>query len=336
MEGRKRKRGEHLTACQECHRLHRSCDGGRPCRRCVSTGKGATCQSLQRKPYTRKRRLSDQMGNQHVFSVFQCQSSNNAQPCANTNSQIEGDNQQILTELLQQVKQVQEITQSLQLRQQVLTKQLISLQPSSVINGIRHDPFSFGLLDDYPSTSESSPNNSSPPSFVDSPIQFFNVDQLTQPTELASNMHREMRDLVKVSHDPIQDLAFSVSNDTVDFQQSLFVPFAISDAAKVPAFLIHQSFLTLQILSHFMCSSSRSMIGSSSCKILPQLMSLKISITIGPVLFPLPFCQLIYPSARWPNIKRYSTSSLLATFYILLFYCFLLFISFYYLFVLLW
>jgi len=245
MEGRKRKRGEHLTACQECHRLHRSCDGGRPCRRCVSTGKGATCQSLQRKPYTRKRKLSEQ--NQHVFSVFQCQSSNNAPPF--TNSQIEGDNQQLLTELFHQVKQVQEMTQSLQLRQQLLTKQLISLQPSSVMNGVpfQRDPFSFRLLDDQSlSTSESSPTNSSPPSFVDSPIQFFNVDQFSQPTtELASsNTHREMLDLVTVSHDPMQDLVFSVSNDTVDFKESLFVPFAISDAAKVPAFLIHQSFLT--------------------------------------------------------------------------------------------
>ena len=40
----KRKRAGHCTACWTCYRSHRACDGGRPCKRCLDLGRGATCR----------------------------------------------------------------------------------------------------------------------------------------------------------------------------------------------------------------------------------------------------------------------------------------------------
>ena len=251
-EGRKRKRAPHHTACQECHRLHRSCDGERPCRRCVAVGKEDVCQPIQRKPYTRKPKPSGQWLSQQAFSIFN-QPSNQLLPISpaftssatfasvtSTNSQIEGDNQRLLSELFHQVKQVQEMTQSLQLRQQLLTKQLISLKPSQPSSHEdRFDTFN-ELLDAQSSSPDMSPPNNSSPLLFDSPIQLFEIEPTS---ELASSdTHQEMLDLMEVSHDPIQGLAFPVSHDAVAFQESLFVPFAITDAAKVPFLCLPSNF----------------------------------------------------------------------------------------------
>jgi len=39
-----RKRSAHSTACWDCYRCHRACDGTRPCKRCFDLGRGASCR----------------------------------------------------------------------------------------------------------------------------------------------------------------------------------------------------------------------------------------------------------------------------------------------------
>jgi len=39
-----RKKTAHSTACWDCYRCHRACDGTRPCKRCVDLGRGASCR----------------------------------------------------------------------------------------------------------------------------------------------------------------------------------------------------------------------------------------------------------------------------------------------------
>jgi len=40
----KRKRTAHKSACWDCYRCHRGCDGARPCKRCISLGRAASCR----------------------------------------------------------------------------------------------------------------------------------------------------------------------------------------------------------------------------------------------------------------------------------------------------
>ena len=44
MQDWKRTRAPHSTACFDCYRCHRGCDGDRPCSRCVGLGRGASCR----------------------------------------------------------------------------------------------------------------------------------------------------------------------------------------------------------------------------------------------------------------------------------------------------
>ena len=39
-----RKKTEHSTACWDCYRCHRACDGTRPCKRCVDLDRAASCR----------------------------------------------------------------------------------------------------------------------------------------------------------------------------------------------------------------------------------------------------------------------------------------------------
>jgi len=58
-----RKRTAHNSACWECYRCHRACDGARPCKRCIDTGQGSSCRSPapnERIPRKRKKPKSDE------------------------------------------------------------------------------------------------------------------------------------------------------------------------------------------------------------------------------------------------------------------------------------
>jgi len=58
-----RKRTAHNSACWECHRRHRGCDGERPCKRCVDLGRGDSCRSPapnERIPQKRKKPKPDE------------------------------------------------------------------------------------------------------------------------------------------------------------------------------------------------------------------------------------------------------------------------------------
>jgi len=222
LETRKRKR-QH-TACWECHRRHRSCDGGRPCQRCVAKGKAETCQSLQRKPYTRVRklargkRLDDQLLSLSIFH----QSTDSLSPDSATenlcNEGQDNQKQQLMAELLHQVQQVQERTQSLQQRQALLTEQFSSLRSAPP----RIQNFSSEMLDAHASAVSSS--DKSPSSFGPSSIKLLDCRTSTD---------QELFDLWELSHDPEQNLPTTIPNDTKTFRASLFIPFAISDATQV-------------------------------------------------------------------------------------------------------
>ena len=61
-----RKRTAHNTACWDCYRCHRACDGARPCKRCFDLGRGASCRDPapnERIPRKRKRSNSKHKDN---------------------------------------------------------------------------------------------------------------------------------------------------------------------------------------------------------------------------------------------------------------------------------
>jgi len=148
-------------------------------------------------------------------------------PC----SYSDEDNQQSLSELLHQVKQVQELAQSLQLRQQLLTNFLTPASQSSVSLEAQLIPSGFDLVD--ASSALEIRNNS-----FNSSIQFFSGDQLSQPAaEVGSSTQQELLDLLDIFHSD-QDLPCTVVDEAKNFKESLFIPFAIKDANKVTSFCI--------------------------------------------------------------------------------------------------
>ena len=250
MEGRKRKRSPHHTACWECHRLHRSCDGGRPCRRCVTNGKDDTCQSVPKKPFTRKRRTGDQwMKEQLPLSIFHQSPNISPSPIPSTTPSFstptsttpkpeKEEKQDLLQELLRQVQQVHGMTQSLQKKQEILSQQLILLQSGQPPPS--NNELSFASESLEASSSPSSPSDLSspinfPPSdrIIDSPIPFYDLGQLVPSSDSPSSNTQELLELMDLSHLPQWNLSITISNDTERFKESLFIPFAVKDATAV-------------------------------------------------------------------------------------------------------
>ena len=247
MEGRKRKKAPHHTACWECHRLHRSCDGDRPCQRCRVTGKGSSCQSLAKTPYTRKRKPSpEQWMNEQTLSLSIFHQSTNISTAippvpilpaptttitfeTKTSNRNEEAKDVLLTELLHRVQQVQELTQSLQIQQELLSEQLLSLQSAQ-------QPSPPNETDRSISSSASSLETNS--SFPNALCEFDVGHAL--PSSSCSTQ-QELLDLLDILHAPKQNLAFGVANDAERFKESLFIPFAIKDASRVTTFCTSQS-----------------------------------------------------------------------------------------------
>jgi len=255
MEGRKRKRSPHHTACWECNRLHRSCDGGRPCQRCVTNGKDDTCQSVPKKPFARKRRTGDQGKHLFTLSIFNPSPNINPLPIPSTTPSAiptapsfstpisttpkpAEEKQDLLQELLRQVQQVHEMTQSLHKKQEILSQQLLFLQSAQLTP---NNEFSFesGSESLEASSSPTSPSDlsspiNSPPSdcIIDSPIPFYELGQ-QPPSNSPSSNTQELLDLLDLSHFPQQNLFMTVSNDTERFKESLFIPFAVKDPTEV-------------------------------------------------------------------------------------------------------
>jgi len=125
------------------HRLHRSCDGDRPCQRCRVTGKGSSCQSLAKPPTLANLQQINGWTSKPFRSIFH-QSTNFSTaippvpilPAPTTtiifettaSNRNEEAKDVLHTELLHRVQQVQEMTQSLQIQQKLLSEQLLSLQ----------------------------------------------------------------------------------------------------------------------------------------------------------------------------------------------------------------
>ena len=261
MEGRKRKRSPHHTACWECNRLHRSCDGGRPCQRCVTNGKDDTCQSVPKKPFARKRRTGEQWMKEQLLTLSIFHESPKINPPAiptapsfstptSTTPKPEEEKQDLLQELLRQVQQVHEMTQSLQRKQEILSQQLLSLQSASQSLPNKPDDHSESgseSSDVLPEASSSpsspsdlsSPINTPPsdciidsPSDCHSPIQSLDLARPSSDSPSSSNT-QELLDLMDLSHLPQWNLSITIPNDTERFKESLFIPFAIKDATAV-------------------------------------------------------------------------------------------------------
>ena len=243
MEGRKRKKSPHHTACWECHRLHRSCDGDRPCQRCRVTGKGSSCQSLAKTPYTRKRKPSpEQWMNEQTLSLSIFHQSTNISTAippvpilpaptttitfeTKTSNRNEEAKDVLLTELLHRVQQVQELTQSLQIQQELLSEQLLSLQSAQQTSPPNETDRSIASSASSLETNSSFPNA----------LSEFDVGQITlaPALPLSTSTQQEFLDLLDILHTPKQNLAFGVANDAERFKESLFLPFAIKDASRV-------------------------------------------------------------------------------------------------------
>ena len=249
MEGRKRKRRAHHTACWECHRLHRSCDGAIPCERCIANGKEAQCRPLPRKARARGTRKSpDQIYEEQTLalSIFH-QATNQIhpppiQPPSVVPNNNQEDNSPLLMELLQQLKQVQEMTEALQNDHQHLTHQLKKFKSSQP----EYLPTTNASEDTSP------PLSSSPPS--DTVLDGFDNQLNPKPTfrqvhflfkhnpvpVSASTTQQELARMTKIIHK--YPATMPIYDDTQRLGNSVFVPFAVEDATKVKIKLILQIF----------------------------------------------------------------------------------------------
>jgi len=67
-----RQRTAHKSACWECYRCHRACDGARPCKRCLAFGQGFLCRDPspnERLP--RKRKKANSSEEEHPEDISQ-------------------------------------------------------------------------------------------------------------------------------------------------------------------------------------------------------------------------------------------------------------------------
>jgi len=153
--------------------------------------------------------------------------------------------QQLLVELINQIKQVQVMTQSLHMRQELLSEQLSTIQSQgpSAENSYLICPYSyFGTeSEDQCECADSySPSNSPSAFFFDEDsIPCYDLNPLTQSSTYvpSSNTQQDMLDQAEISRYPNQDEAlpfpYPPLNDAERFKESLFLPFAIKDATKV-------------------------------------------------------------------------------------------------------
>ena len=256
---RKRKRAPHHTACLECHRAHRSCDGGRPCKRCVAQGKEAECKTPPKKERVRKRRTKNLWANEQTLSlsIFHQASTSTGYPSTlvpTTAGAIvkkpDEQHQPVLTALLQQIRQLNDMTNSLKKNQQLLSQQLLTFKSSQSKSPTVHDSLSDGS--DYSEDSFSTPASSPPSgSFSEGPDDIedqhawnsfdsvssdlgYMVEYGAHQSDPVSNTQQDMLDLIDVTHEPKLPLTpVPVSKDLQRFKESLFTPFAIQDANKV-------------------------------------------------------------------------------------------------------
>ena len=296
MEGRKRKRRAHCTACWECHRLHRSCDGAIPCERCIANGKEAQCRPLPRKARARGTRKSpDQIYEEQTLalSIFH-QATNQIHPppiqpqapSVVPNNQEEDNNSGLLIELMQQLKQVQEMTEALQNDHQHLTHQLKKFKSSNQES----------LPTTNASEDTSPPLSSSPPS--DTVLDGFENQHYPKPTfrqahflfkhnpiPSASTTQQELARMTKIIHK--YPATVPIYDDTQRLGNSVFVPFAVEDATKVKI-NAGNNFLLITIISHSMYLGQRFSIG---------IYSLGITTTSGQIAWTLLILRLL--SARY-------------------------------------
>ena len=264
---RKRKRASQNTACWDCYRCHRACDGERPCRRCISLDRTATCRDPdpnERIPRKKKKKkdvanIGVVVGPQKVkdskrcFFVVDPQSFSATQPwfieleSSETTSSTKNSNTNvssgesaleatILEELVHKVKQLNEATQSLHESQSLLKDQVVGLHQKT--------QEAFEAYRGYPTddaTDTEIPQSSTPPSaFPQRQTRILMSYQPTQPEEIMQELLQEMDDIgpsppATAEYSPNALALASVPNDAAHLGQN-FMPFAIQSGNQVNLF----------------------------------------------------------------------------------------------------
>ena len=147
----KRKRAPHRSSCESCHKAHRSCDGNRPCGRCISLNKEDTCQTALSKKERRARQAKIDFDFIPVTTCFQVQPAKGSPPQqplqqpppqyipqptppnpASPNHTIISPKSpapaEVLVSLLQEVRELNEMTRGLKASHNELKETLFSIK----------------------------------------------------------------------------------------------------------------------------------------------------------------------------------------------------------------
>lgn len=219
----KRRRAPRHSACERCKSAHRVCDGKRPCKRCVLRGKADLCQTPPKR---------QKLPQQQAFYVVKPLSTNAPQGCASIFHQAdlansfppfpphieqEADNpdnnahQPILLSLLQQIRDLNETTNSLLATHHTITNQVSELK--SRRNATQTSPIS-GIAQ----------------------MELVREDSFHASQYLLTQVEEEINELTEIDHDPGLSLvpaAHTSSKDVDRFKESQFLPFVIEDANTV-------------------------------------------------------------------------------------------------------
>jgi len=242
-----RKRASLNTACWECYRCHRGCDGLRPCKRCVDRGRATSCRDPapnERIPYKRKkpipkdrRQTSCTVLEQTTHPQHFLSSNPSIQPTAlpehdfNRNYQdLQPDNNRQFTHLIpdQPHSCSPYLKRPKQSHTPTLTFENPSFQPSSLLDrkhGCANEGESIDLP--HPTTWYFSPRKPTQIAMV------FNVPPSIEALieEIRTECCEETADHRKKSTSEFQSL--SVPDDMVHLTESFFTPFGLRDSTQV-------------------------------------------------------------------------------------------------------
>jgi len=243
VEKKKRKRAPHNSACWECYRSHRACDGSRPCKRCISLDKAADCRDPPAKQKLPKRRdESTYKAPRNHFFIVEPESFHSPRfsyekiPIFTPSNLHVGlapipiapalhplpvmaeptGELPLIVGLLDQVKQLNEATRNLQETQNFLKQQI------SVMNQ---------------TNTQSNPSMQGSIKGIPAQTRIMVIRNDPQPQELMQQVIEEIDELEDLPREEIsqtQSTALTIPHDTRPFRNSVFIPFAVKDSAQVP------------------------------------------------------------------------------------------------------
>jgi hypothetical protein len=229
-----RKRASLNTACWDCYRCHRGCDGLRPCKRCVDLGRGPSCRDPapnEKIPYKRKKPIPKDRGqtsctvpeqNTHP-QHFQSSIQPTALPDPDFNRKyqdLQPENNRQLTHLI--LDQPHSCAPYVKRRKQSHTP---TREPISLLDDLQ--PESESIDHPQPTTWEFSPRKPTQITMV------FNVPPSIEALieEIRTECCEETADHRKKSTSEFHSL--SVPDDMMHLTESFFTPFGLRDSTQV-------------------------------------------------------------------------------------------------------